>query len=379
MAPTRGSRAVETSHEPQGRAGVSLVWATGFMAGEQVGKAHFLTMAPILLSIVIPVYNEAEALPPLFQEMDRVRAGVLRPESPLEIILVDDGSRDASWRLIEAQCQRDPAYVGVRLSRNFGHQLALAAGLETARGQAIVSMDADLQDPPAVIPDLLAAYRQGYDVVYATRADRGEESWGKRVTARWFYLLIEKLSGVPIPRNTGDFRLMSRRALAELAKLREAHRFLRGLVPWIGFPQTQVIYDRGDRVAGETHYPWHKMLRLAADGIASMSQAPLRLAYALSLALFAVFVGYIFYVLVKHFAFGEALVPGWTSIMSAITIFGTIQLLLLGVFGEYLGRIYEQVKNRPLYIVQEIRRAPAQPAPATSASDPARASSPAAS
>ena len=336
-------------------------------------------MAPVVLSIVIPVYNEAEALPALFAELDRVRAGVLRGEDPVEIVLVDDGSRDASWRLIEAQCQRDPAYVGVKLSRNFGHQLALAAGLETARGEAIVSMDADLQDPPAVIPDLLAAYRQGYDVVYATRADRGEESWGKRVTARWFYLIIEKLSGVPIPRNTGDFRLMSRRALAELAKLREAHRFLRGLVPWIGFPQTQVIYDRGDRVAGETHYPWHKMLRLAADGIASMSQAPLRLAYALSLGLFAIFVGYIFYVLVKHFAFGEALVPGWTSIMSAITIFGTIQLLLLGVFGEYLGRIYEQVKNRPLYIVQEIRRAPAESANATPPHDaergPARATS----
>jgi dolichol-phosphate mannosyltransferase len=290
----------------------------------------------------------------------------LRGEGPLEIILVDDGSKDASWNLITAQCQRDPVYVGVKLSRNFGHQLALAAGLETARGEAVVSMDADLQDPPDVIPDLLAAHRQGYDVVYATRADRGKESWAKRVTARLFYFAIGKLSGVPIPRNTGDFRLMSRRSLAELAKLRESHRFLRGLVPWIGFPQTQITYDRGDRAAGDTHYPWHKMLRLAVDGIASMSQAPLRLAYAVSLGLFAVFVGYILYVIVKHFLFGEELVPGWTSIMSAITIFGTIQLLLLGVFGEYLGRVYEQVKHRPLYIVQEIHRAgtPVTPAPA---------------
>ena len=324
---------------------------------------------PITLSIVVPVYNEAAVLPRLFQELDRVRAGVLRGEGPLEIILVDDGSKDASWNLITTQCQRDPVYVGVKLSRNFGHQLALAGGLETARGEAVVSMDADLQDPPDVIPDLLAAHRQGYDVVYATRADRGKESWAKRVTARLFYFAIGKLSGVPIPRNTGDFRLMSRRSLAELAKLRESHRFLRGLVPWIGFPQTQITYDRGDRAAGGTHYPWHKMLRLAVDGIASMSQAPLRLAYAVSLALFAVFVGYILYVIVKHFLFGEELVPGWTSIMSAITIFGTIQLLLLGVFGEYLGRVYEQVKHRPLYIVQEIRRAgtPATPAPATPA------------
>src|SRR5208283_4613044 len=270
---------------------------------------------------------------------------------------------------------RDPVYVGVKLSRNFGHQLALAAGLETARGKVVVSMDADLQDPPGVIPELLAAHRQGYDVVYATRVDRGKESWGKRVTARLFYFAIEKVSGVPIPRNTGDFRLMSRRALTELAKLRETHRFLRGLLPWIGFPQTQVFYDRGDRAAGETHYPWHKMLRLAVDGIASMSQAPLRLAYALSLSLFAVFVGYILYVIAQHFLYGEELVHGWTSIMSAITIFGTIQLLLFGVFGEYLGRVYEQVKQRPLYIVQEIQRSAPDAASAAAAGmkKPARA------
>ncbi len=316
-----------------------------------------MTAPAVALSIVIPVFNEAEVLPQLFAELERVRSGALRGEGPLEIILVDDGSKDATWSIIAAQCRRDPACVGVKLSRNFGHQLALAAGLETARGEAVVSMDADLQDPPDVIPELLAAHRQGYDVVYATRASRGQEPWGKRVTARWFYFAIEKLSGVPIPRNTGDFRLVSRRALAELARLHEAHRFLRGLVPWIGFPQTQITYDRGDRAAGQTHYPWHKMLRLAVDGIASMSMAPLRLAFAVSLGLFAVFVGYILYVLFKHFVLGELLVPGWTSIMSAITIFGTIQLLLLGVFGEYLGRVYEQVKHRPLYIIQEIQRA----------------------
>jgi glycosyltransferase involved in cell wall biosynthesis len=311
----------------------------------------------VVLSIVIPVFNEAEMLPKLFHELDRVRAGALRGHGPVEMVLVDDGSTDASWSLISAQCQRDPACIGVKLSRNFGHQLALVAGLETARGDVIVSMDADLQDPPDAIPEMLAAHQQGYDVVYATRTARGKESWGKRVSARFFYFAIEKLSGVPIPRNTGDFRLMSRRALAELTKLRESHRFLRGLVPWIGFPQTQIFYDRGDRVGGQTHYPWHKMLRLAIDGIASMSQAPLRLAYAVSLILFAVFVGYILYVFIKHLVGGAELVPGWTSIMSAITIFGTIQLLLLGVFGEYLGRVYEQVKHRPLYVVQEIRRA----------------------
>jgi hypothetical protein len=235
-------------------------------------------------------------------------------------------------------------------------------------------MDADLQDPPDVIPRLLEAHQQGYDVVYATRMDRGQESWGKRVTARLFYFLIEKISRVPVPRNTGDFRLLSRRALTELAKLREVHRFLRGLVPWLGFPQTQIFYDRGDRAAGQTHYPWHKMLLLACDGIASMSRAPLRLAYGFSLLLFAVFIGYIVYVLYDHFVLGGRLVPGWTSIMSAITIFGTIQLLLFGVFGEYLGRVYEQVKQRPLYIIEEIRRSEAPPLepPASTRAQPER-------
>ena len=322
----------------------------------------------IALSIVIPVFNEEKVLPQLFRELDRVLDGELRPHGPVEILLVNDGSKDRSWELIAAHCDRDARYVGVNLSRNFGHQLALGAGLETARGDAVVSMDADLQDPPGVILQLLKAHQEGYDVVYATRLDRGDESWTKRVTAGLFYFLIEKISGVAIPKNTGDFRLLSRRALTELGKLRESHRFLRGLVPWIGFPQTQVFYDRADRAAGITHYPFHKMLRLAFDGIASMSKAPLRLAYVLSLLLFGVFVGYIFYVLFDHFVRGSVLVPGWTSIMCAITIFGTIQLLLFGVFGEYLGRVYEQVKQRPLFIVQEIKRA--EPAP-TAAAEPA--------
>jgi glycosyltransferase involved in cell wall biosynthesis len=308
------------------------------------------------LSIVIPVYNEEPALPALFRELEQVGETILKPHGPVEIVLVNDGSKDRSWNLIADQCARRSGWVGVNLSRNFGHQLALAAGLETARGDAVVSMDADLQDPPAVILEMFAVHRQGYDVVYATRKDRGQESLTKRITARMFYVLIEKLSGVMIPRNTGDFRLLSRRALTELARLHESHRFLRGLVPWIGFPQTQVYYDRADRVAGETHYPFRKMLRFAFDGIASMSTKPLRLAYVLSLVLFAVFVSYIFYVLYDHFVRGGTLVPGWTSLMSAITIFGTIQLLLFGVFGEYIGRIYEQAKNRPLFIIQEIKR-----------------------
>jgi polyisoprenyl-phosphate glycosyltransferase len=295
-------------------------------------------------------------LPELFRELNRVREGALKNIGSVEVLLVDDGSNDRSWPLIADECDRDPAYVGVKLSRNFGHQLALAAGLEAARGEAVVSMDADLQDPPDLIPQMLAAHRQGYDVVHATRRSRGQEPWLKRVSAALFYFVMEKISGVPIPRNTGDFRLLSRRALTELAKLRESHRLLRGLVPWIGFPQTQVTYDRGDRAAGQTHYPWSKMLLLALDGITSMSRAPLRLAYGVSMLLLAVFLGYVLYVLFDHFALGGKLVPGWTSLMATITIFGTVQLVLLGVFGEYLGRIYEQVKQRPLYVIEQIKR-----------------------
>ena len=306
------------------------------------------------LSIVIPVYNEEPMLPTLFAELENVCAKLLKPHGPVEIVLVNDGSKDKSWDLIQAHCRCHPGCIGVNLSRNFGHQLALAAGMETARGDLVVSMDADLQDPPAVILEMIEACHRGYDVVYATRRERGAETATKRLTAHLFYFLIEKLSGTPIPHNTGDFRLLSRRALTELSRLRETHRFLRGLVPWIGFPQTQVFYDRADRVAGETHFPFRKMLRFAFDGIVSMSAMPLRLAYVLSLLLFGIFVGYILYVVYDHFIRGGELVPGWTSIMSAITIFGTIQLLLFGVFGEYLGRIYEQAKGRPLYIVQEI-------------------------
>lgn len=315
----------------------------------------------IILSIVIPVYNEAEILPELFRELNRVRTNGLRSIGAVEIVLVDDGSKDRSWELVSAQCNLDPAYVGVKLSRNFGHQLALAAGLEASRGEAVVSMDADLQDPPDLIPQMLAAHRQGYDVVYATRKSRGQEPWTKRLSAAFFYFIMEKISGVPIPRNTGDFRLLSRRALTELAKLRESHRLLRGLVPWIGFPQTQVMYDRGDRTAGQTHYPMHKMLLLALDGITSMSRAPLRLAYGVSMLLLAVFFGYVLYVLFSHFALGDKLVPGWTSLMATITIFGTVQLVLLGVFGEYLGRIHEQVKQRPLYVIEQVRRTELEP------------------
>ncbi len=333
-------------------------WDADFSGGRPILNST------ISLSLVVPVYNEEKSLPALFAALTAAGATTLRDCGPLEIVLVNDGSTDRSWEMIAGQCRQQPGWTGLNLSRNFGHQLALAAGLEAARGAAVVSLDADLQDPPEVIREMVAAHRRGYDVVYATRRSRGEEPWLKRITAGLFYALMEKICGVPMLRNTGDFRLLSRRALTELARLRETHRFLRGLVPWIGFPQTQVFYDRADRAHGTTHYPFRKMLGLAFDGIASMSAAPLRMAYVLSLVLFSVFVGYVLYVLYEHFVRGGELVPGWTSLMAAITIFGTIQLLQLGIFGEYLGRIYEQSKQRPLFIVQDIvsHAPPASPA-----------------
>lgn len=307
----------------------------------------------IFLSLVIPVFNEEEMLPALFAGLDAALAGPLAGAGPAEVVLVDDGSADRSWELIAARCRDGARCVGVRLSRNFGQQAALTAGLETARGEAVVSLDADLQDPPEVIAEMVALYRKGYDVVYGTRRSRGSEPWLKRVTAAGFYGLMERISGVRIARETGDFRLLSRRALSHLASLRETHRFLRGLVPWIGLAQTRVLYDRGERAAGRTHFPLHKMLVLAFDGIASMSVAPLRLAFLMSVLLFFICVGYVGVTLIKFFVYGVPMVPGWTSLMATVTIFGTIQLLLMGIFGEYLGRIYEQVKQRPIYLVRE--------------------------
>ena len=311
---------------------------------------------PIFLSLAIPVYNEEAVLPALFTELDRLKQAQWKGFGGVEILLVNDGSRDRSWDLISRKCEADADYIGINLSRNFGHQYALTAGLEAARGEVVVSMDADLQDPPALIAEMIALHRKGYDIVHASRRARGRESFLKGLTAGGFYYLIGKLSKVRVPRNTGDFRLISRRALASLKGLQETHRFLRGLVPWIGYPQTRIFYDRNDRAAGKTHYPFSRMLLLAFDGIASMSTLPLRAAYLASIGLFLIFLGYVIVACYRYFFLDIPLVPGWTSLMSAITIFGTIQLILLGILGEYVGRIYEQTKRRPLYIIQEIKR-----------------------
>jgi len=306
-------------------------------------------MDDIYLSVVIPCYNEAAGVVELHRRVAAVCQTV--PQS-YEIVLVNDGSKDATWQKIAALAASDPHLVGINLSRNHGHQLALTAGLSLCRGQRILILDADLQDPPELLPDLLALMDQGADVVYGQRRTRQGETFFKRSSASLFYRLIGHLTDVPIPRETGDFRLMSRRALAVLLAMPERHRFIRGMVSWIGFKQVPLLYDRAPRFAGSTHYPLRKMVRFAIDAVTSFSIKPL---------MWASFVGLIsagFAIVMLAWSFYSWLFlhaeHGWSSLMAAVTLLGSVQLMVLGIFGEYLGRLYEQSKGRPLFIVEQV-------------------------
>ncbi|BCW93405.1 MAG: glycosyl transferase [Thermoanaerobaculum sp.] len=300
------------------------------------------------LSVVVPVFNEEENLPELYR---RLTAVLGTAASSWEILFVDDGSRDRSWEIIRGLAENDPHVRGLRFSRNFGHQMAFAAGLDHARGQAVVIMDADLQDPPELIPQLLAKHREGYEVVYAVRTARHGETFFKRLTAKLFYRLLARITSVHIPLDTGDFRLMGRRAVEAFRRLPERHRFTRGLVAWLGFPQTGVPYERAPRHAGTTKYPLRKMLRLALDAITSFSHVPLQLATWLGFIVSGFAFFYILVVIALKFA-GISW-PGYTSIMAAILFLGGVQLVMVGLLGEYVGRIYDEVKHRPLYLVAE--------------------------
>lgn len=300
------------------------------------------------LSVVVPVYNEEDNLTELYQ---RVVRSLENAVSSYEIVFVDDGSLDASWRVIGELAAHDDRVRGLRFSRNFGHQVAFAAGLDHARGEAVVIMDGDLQDPPEVIPDLLARWREGYEVVYAVRASREGETVFKRLSAWLFYRVLRAVTGVEIPLDTGDFRLMGPRALAAFRRLGERHRFTRGLVSWLGFPQIGVEYARAARSTGETHYPLRRMVRLAVDGITSFSHVPLQLATWIGLVVSTLAFAYIVVVIVLKIA-GISW-PGYTSLMAAILFLGGVQLMMIGLLGEYLGRVYDEVKGRPLYLVQE--------------------------
>jgi len=305
------------------------------------------------LSIVIPVFNEEEVLPTLGERLAAVTA---QAGLPYEIILVDDGSRDRSWNEMCALAERDPHVVLVRLSRNFGHQLAITAGVEHARGDAVVIMDADLQDPPEVVLEMLEHWRDGADVVYGRRRVRAGESRFKLATASGFYRLIRRLTTVDIPADTGDFRLMSRAAVDALNRLGERNRFVRGMVAWIGFRQDEVLYDRAARFAGTTKYPLRKMLRFAADAIFSFSYVPLRVATLCGATVSMASFIYAMYAVMARI-FNWNVVHGWASVMVAVVFLGGVQLICVGLLGEYVGRIYDEVKKRPLYIAREVRRA----------------------
>jgi polyisoprenyl-phosphate glycosyltransferase len=304
------------------------------------------------LSLVIPVFNEEEGIPELDRRLKAFLSELTRIGESWEVVFIDDGSKDKSRELLLALAQRESRYKIIGFSRNFGHQVAITAGMDRAEGDAVVVMDADLQDPPEVVSDMLDRFENGYDVVYAIRNKRKGETWFKLVTAAAFYRLMRQVTGIQIPLDAGDFRLMSRAVIMTLRALREKHRFVRGVVAWVGFRQTSVLYDREARFAGETKYPLRKMLQFAIDGITSFSILPLRIATWLGVTagvLAVLFGGWALAVKVS----GGHTVPGWTTIMIAVALGSSAQLLMTGVLGEYVGRIYEEIKRRPLYIVEQ--------------------------
>jgi glycosyltransferase involved in cell wall biosynthesis len=301
-----------------------------------------------LLSVVVPLHNEEETLLELHRRIDAALAAV-----PFELVLVDDASTDRTGEMLEELADTDPRVRVIRLSRNFGHQAALTAGLEHARGDAIAMLDGDLQDPPELLVRMLAHWRSGSDVVFAVRTERAGESWVKLATARWFYRLFSKLSELDLTQNSGDFRLLDRRALDALLSLRERNRFLRGMTVWIGYTQTAVPYERDARHAGETKFTLRKMLRFSLDAISSFSWVPLQVATVLGF-LFSGIAFLLMPVVVALRLAGET-IPGFATVLCVVLLLGGIQLITAGIIGEYVGRIYDEVKSRPLYLVRSTR------------------------
>ena len=303
------------------------------------------------LSIVVPCFDEEACMPVLHERLTKAARDAVGTD--YEIVLVNDGSRDRTWAIMQDIAASDPRLVAINLSRNHGHQLALTAGLDLCRGDVVLVIDADLQDPPELLGEMLATMEQeGADVVYGVRKSRAGETAFKRATAHGFYRLLSRATEVEIPVDTGDFRLMSRRALDAFLAMPEQARFIRGMVAWIGFKQVPLPYNRDQRFAGETKYPLRKMIRFALDALTGFSSAPLKLASHAGLWLSLGSVVIVAYILIGWLS-GRS-VPGWTSLMLVVVVLGAIQMFVLALMGEYLGRLYNQAKNRPLYIVQEI-------------------------
>jgi len=309
-----------------------------------------LTTSP-LLSIIVPVYNEQDVLHAFHERLTAALAGI---RYAIEVVYINDGSTDSSLDLLNELYEKDPCVSLIDLSRNFGKEIAMTAGLHKAQGDAVIVIDADLQDPPELIPQLISEWENGYDVVYARRSQRKGETWLKKASAASFYRIIQRLSKVRIPQDTGDFRLLSRRAVAALNTLPEQHRFMKGLFAWIGYKQKAVYYDRDPRFAGQTKWNYWKLWNFAIEGITSFTTAPLKFAtYIGFVAAFAAFV-YGSYIVVRTLIFGNP-VPGYPSLIVIILFLGGVQLMAIGVVGEYVGRIFTETKNRPLYFLNDYK------------------------
>lgn len=304
-----------------------------------------------LITVVVPVYNESAVISAFYERASTTLSALEGLEH--ELVFVDDGSSDDSYDQLTELARADPHVRVIKFSRNFGHQVAITAGVDRAAGDCVVVIDADLQDPPEVIGDMVQKWREGYDVVYGERGQRDGEGYLKLLTASVFYRALGRVAGINIPPDVGDFRLMSRRAVNELRRLREKDRFVRGLVSWIGFRQTGVTYRRDARYAGETKYPYRKMIKFALDGLTSFSTVPLKVATWLGyLASFLAF-AYLASVFVQKWVLGNT-VQGWATTMVAMLFLGGVQLICLGIIGEYVGRIFNETKLRPMYIIEEV-------------------------
>lgn len=306
-------------------------------------------MSKTVISVVIPMYNEEQVV---YESYKRLKEVMESLDERYEMIFVNDGSRDATPLILRRICENDPTVHFIDFSRNFGHQTAISAGMDYSQGEAVVVIDADLQDPPEVIPQMIAKWREGYDVVYGKRAVRLGETLFKRVTSALFYRILKRLSDVDIPLDTGDFRLIDRKVCDALKLVKERNRYVRGIISWLGFKQTGVEYVRDKRFAGETKYPLKKMLRFAFDGITSFSSKPLKLSSYVGAVVSCAGFAYLLVVVFLKLFTGQT-VAGWASVMAVSLFFNGIVLLMLGIIGEYIGRIYDEAKGRPLYVIRE--------------------------
>ncbi|MGG3195878.1 MULTISPECIES: glycosyltransferase family 2 protein [Priestia] len=303
----------------------------------------------IKYSIVVPVYNEEEVIHETYRRLTEVMRST---KEAYELLFVNDGSRDRTAEIIKAYSEQDPAVVLLDFARNFGHQIAITAGMDHARGEAVVVIDADLQDPPELILEMIEKWKQGFDVVYAKRTKRKGETYFKKQTAAMFYRFLRAMTDIDIPLDTGDFRLLDRKVCNQMNSIQEKNRFVRGLVSWVGFKQIAVEYERDERLAGESKYPLKKMLKLSMDGITSFSYKPLKLASYAGVTLSGI--GFIYLLVVLYLKlFTDSTITGWSSLIVIQLFFSGIILIILGMIGEYIGRIYDETKNRPLYIVRE--------------------------